>query len=283
MKRLLILLSLFFAAMVAGRNAKADTGPSFDEIIVFGASMSDDGNAYILTNGQYAAPPYYTGRFSNGPVWVERLAENLGFGTPTESNPIPAPSEAGGTNYAVGGASTGWRVSRQGAPGMGVQIEYFFEDGRTLDGDELIVVQGGGNESSGVLAARNVVAHVDHLAAAGGEHFLVDNHFRVSQSPAISSDGWADAFVAAYAKTLAAGLDTVQAKYPGITIYRFDMLGLTDDMIANPDDYGLTNTTDPLLASTNGSPDEYMWWDGHHFTAKVHQVFADAAADLILN
>jgi len=283
MRRLLILLGLLFVAMAAGKGADAATGCPFDEVIVFGASMSDDGNAYILTDGQYGGAPNYLGRFSNGPVWVERLAENLGLGTPTEQNPIPAPSEAGGTNYAVGGASTGWLVSAQGAPGMGVQIEYFFEDGHTLDGDELIVVQGGGNESSAVIAARNVVLHVAHLAEAGGRHILVNNHFRTSQSPAVVSDPGADQFVAKYGELLAAGLDAIEAKYPDVTIYRFDMLGLHDDMIANPDDYGLTNITDPLRASSNGDPDEYMWWDQHHFTAKVHQIFADAAADLVQN
>jgi phospholipase/lecithinase/hemolysin len=59
------------------------------------------------------------------------------------------------------------------------------------------------------------------------------------------------------------------------------MLGLTDDMIANPGDYGLTNITEPLRPTTNEDPDKYMWWDNLHFTAKVHQIFADAAADLV--
>jgi phospholipase/lecithinase/hemolysin len=165
---------------------------------------------------------------------------------------------------------------------MGIQIDSFFADGHTLDGDELIVVQGGGNERSAVIAAYNVVGHVARLAAAGGKHFLVNNHFRASRAPAVHDDGWADNYVSLYGKLLAAGLDLVEAQYD-ITLYRFDMLGLTDDMIANPHDYGLTNTTDPLLASTNGSANEYMWWDPHHFTAKVHQIFAEAAADLILN
>ena len=107
MKRILILAGLLVAALVASNGADAAAQPGFDEIIIFGASMSDNGNAYILTNGQYGGPPNFTGRFSNGPVWVERLAENLGFGTPTEQSPLPAPSEAGGTNYAVGGAGSG--------------------------------------------------------------------------------------------------------------------------------------------------------------------------------
>jgi outer membrane lipase/esterase len=284
MKQVLIVFGLLFAALMPRGPAQADT-PLFAEIIIFGASMSDTGNAFILSNGEFGGPPNFGGRFSNGPVWVERLAENLGFGTPTEHDPVPgnseATGEAKGTNYAVAGAGSGSGLSTAGAPNMGLQIDFLLvRDGHTLDGDELIVIQGGGSERSAVIAARNIVANIDRLAAAGGKYFLVNNHFRASQAPAIVEDGWADNFVAMYGKLLAAGLGLVESKYD-VTIYRFDMLGLTDDMIAAPSDYGLTNITAPLRANPNGVADEYMWWDPHHFTTKVHQVFADAATHLI--
>jgi phospholipase/lecithinase/hemolysin len=285
MKRLLILLSLSFAAILVGNPANADADP-FDEIIIFGASMSDSGNAHILSNGQFGGPPNFGGRFSDGPVWVELLAENLGFGTPTEDDPVPGNSEAmgedKGTNYAVGGAGSGDGLSGVGAPNIGLQIDFLLvRDGKTLNGDELIVIQGGGNERSHEIAAVNILRHIDRLAAAGGKYFLVNNHFRGGQAPAVVDDPWADNYVAKYGEKLAEGLDEIEAKYD-VTIYRFDMLGLHDDMIANPDDYGLTNLTDQLKKSSGGVADEYMWWDGLHFTTKVHGFFADAAADLIL-
>ncbi len=55
--------------------------PTFSRIVVFGDSLSDTGNA---------------GRFSNGRVWVEFLADRYGFAL--------KPSRMGGSNYAVGGA-----------------------------------------------------------------------------------------------------------------------------------------------------------------------------------
>src|SRR4051812_23986271 len=40
----------------------------------FGDSLSDNGNLYALTSRtQPASPPYYQGRFSNGPTFVELL------------------------------------------------------------------------------------------------------------------------------------------------------------------------------------------------------------------
>src|SRR5262245_65983712 len=74
--------------------------PPFSEVIVFGDSISDTGNGYIFTGGFAAGPPYFDGRFSNGPVWVEALAQELGL-------PVPTPSLNGGTNYAIGGEETG--------------------------------------------------------------------------------------------------------------------------------------------------------------------------------
>ena len=50
------------------------------------------------------------GVFSNGPVWVQDLANTLGLG------PL-LPSLAGGTDFAVGGAQTGAFGSYAGSPG----------------------------------------------------------------------------------------------------------------------------------------------------------------------
>ena len=71
------------AAFLSGMLASATPAMAeiFTALIVFGDSLSDNGNA---------------GRFSNGPVWVEHLAKNLAL-------PL-RPSRAGGTNHAVGGA-----------------------------------------------------------------------------------------------------------------------------------------------------------------------------------
>ena len=67
-------------------------------LYVVGDSLSDQGNAYLLTGGTFPPAPYAQ-RASHGPVAVERLADALGV-TLTSS-------EAGGTNYAVLGAATG--------------------------------------------------------------------------------------------------------------------------------------------------------------------------------
>ena len=43
---------------------------SFDEIVVFGDSLSDNGNLVIIEDQPVPDPElYYQGRFSDGPVW----------------------------------------------------------------------------------------------------------------------------------------------------------------------------------------------------------------------
>jgi phospholipase/lecithinase/hemolysin len=49
-----------------------------NEIVFFGDSLSDNGNLYkIMGKILPKSPPYYEGRFSNGPVWSETLAAYL--------------------------------------------------------------------------------------------------------------------------------------------------------------------------------------------------------------
>ena len=64
----LVSILLAFVALVPGW-ATADGLPrAFEQIVVFGDSLSDNGNQYKNT-GQPPSPPYYNGRFSNGPTW----------------------------------------------------------------------------------------------------------------------------------------------------------------------------------------------------------------------
>src|SRR3954468_5021943 len=72
---------------------------AFEHLVVFGDSLSDTGNA---------------GRFSNGPVWVEYLADRLGL--------TLSPSQRGGSNFAVGGARLD---SRSGPHSLRAQVDAF--------------------------------------------------------------------------------------------------------------------------------------------------------------
>ena len=62
-----------------------------DALYAFGDSLSDVGNIFAATGGVGPGAPYANGQFSNGPVWVQDLAGDLGLA------PLK-PSLAGGTD-----------------------------------------------------------------------------------------------------------------------------------------------------------------------------------------
>ncbi|MBM5822304.1 MAG: SGNH/GDSL hydrolase family protein [Cyanobacteria bacterium K_Offshore_surface_m2_011] len=80
----------------------------------------------------FPPPPYADGRFSNGPTAVEVLWNRFHPRDPffSAANPLAPfrPSLADGTNYAIGGATTGVANNNGVSPVMGPVIPGFFEN-----------------------------------------------------------------------------------------------------------------------------------------------------------
>ena len=140
------------AAIVVGsacRVASASAGP-FSGLVVFGDSLSDVGNIASATFGIYPGSTYYNNRFSNGPVWVEALSVDLGFGAIQRST-------AGGNDFAYGGAQT---TGTGGFNGIFIrdvdeQVDQFLNT-RTVDPGALFVVYAGANDFLGGQTNVNV-------------------------------------------------------------------------------------------------------------------------------
>ncbi len=106
MKKLLAGMALIVAAgLPVAANASLQ---ELTNLYVFGDSLSDGGNSGLVsqqaTGGAltFPPPPYYNGQYSNGPVAVEYLWQAYNPGSTSFT-----PSLAGGTNYAIGGATSG--------------------------------------------------------------------------------------------------------------------------------------------------------------------------------
>jgi phospholipase/lecithinase/hemolysin len=90
---------------------------------------------------------------------------------------------------------------------------------------------------------------------------------------------------------LARALGKIKAKNPKVSIYRFDTFALLNDIIANPEDYGVnSNPAIPLLNEEalfiNGelvlqNDPGALFWDGVHPASNAHAVFAEAACRLL--
>ena len=131
----LIVLSCFSATASAA---------AFSQFVVFGDSLSDNGNLFRMNGGIWPlTPPNYAGRFANGPVWPELMHVDLGITM---------------DNRAVGGATSGFLNTNSvpqdavfpapGAfPGLQQQVGgYLNEMGGVVDAWALYSVAAGAND-----------------------------------------------------------------------------------------------------------------------------------------
>jgi len=93
------------------------------------------------------AAPYAGGRFTNGPVWVEDLATQLGLSA-------PKPSVLGGNDFAYGGAETGGEALHAQSPADLPSQLAEFASGHPLPApNALYTVSVGGNDGLAPIAA----------------------------------------------------------------------------------------------------------------------------------
>jgi phospholipase/lecithinase/hemolysin len=130
-------LAAAFTALLQPLPAQARIA-RLERLFVIGDSVLDGGNAGLRTQMQsggsvsFPPPPYADGRFSNGPTAVEVLWNRFHPRDPFFSAGSPLapfrPSLAGGTNYAIGGATTGVANNNGVSPFLGPVIPGYFEN-----------------------------------------------------------------------------------------------------------------------------------------------------------
>jgi phospholipase/lecithinase/hemolysin len=256
------------------------SAPSYDAIYVFGDSYCDVGNIFLATSRTQPPPPYYNGRFSNGPIWIEHVAGSYGL-------PM-LPSLAGGTDYAFGGA---WVTAPQPIgtsfiPSVPQQVDlYLSQHGGKADPKALYVIEGGGNDildttsgSPEALAFQIALGIAESelaLRQAGAQHFVIPNLFDVGLLPAGQANARFDheAVLATnkYLNILLGFEDHLER----VRILRLDVFSLLNALEKDPTHFGFTNVTTPCLTTTVcADPDHTFFWDTHHPTEFGHNFFA---------
>lgn len=297
MLALRFLLFVFVVSLVP-----APAGAQFGSVVVFGDSLSDNGNnaiaistnpTQVVTGNSYVpAQPYASGTYSNGPVWATYFASRLGV-------PL-SPSLAGGSDFAFGGARVGAPGTPSGFPfSLTTQVgQYLSAAGGTASAGSLFVVAGGGNDGRDALtsiasgANFNAVAAatasafvaaiggiVDTLQAAGATNILVWNAPNLGLVPAVRAGGSAFAGAAtALSSIMNAALANRLAGEPGVRT--FDLFGFQTSAFAQPSALGFTNVTDACGAAAGANCSTYLYWDGIHPTTAGHQSIAEAVASI---
>jgi outer membrane lipase/esterase len=296
------------ALVVLAPASPALAGPPH-RFVVFGDSLSDPGNAFVLLRDVEVPPfdslipdaPYARGafHFSNGPTWVEQLSL-LDHALPSAGPALFIPLLF--SNYAVGGA----RARHEGPFDLSTQEGLFVRDFRGQGPrDALYVVFLGGNDlrdalealaldSGGATSLAIVQAALfsirDNLLtlhAAGARHFLVPNAPDIGLAPAVRLQGPAAQGAATFlASRFNAGLEAILQGLEsglGVEIVRVDVFRMLNEVVAAPAAFGLTDATDPCIALNTrahafcATPNKFLFWDGIHPTTAGHRILAERA------
>ena len=294
MSRLLRGAALAVLTLAAVSTAGAAGAQSYNRLVVFGDSLSDNGNLYLATGGATpASPPYFQGRFSSGPVFTERL----GFNASNFMGPV-----TGSINYAFGGA----RTDSQAAPlGMRVQLAQYQARGGRFGAGDLVSILGGANNifqglpaagastnPQGSIAPVSLAAAADmnfivgSVAQAGAGTILVTNLPKLSLTPqfrATPAAPLADYAVTTFNGALLTGLNATAAARPGTNIIMMDLFKIGDVIAANPSAFGVSNVTQPCFNGVTvcANPNDYFYFDGVHPTATGHAAIARLANDYL--
>lgn len=261
------------------------TASPFSSIVVYGDSLSDNGNLFALSG--LPGPPYFEGRRSNGPVAVEQLAADL-------NTPLIDFAWIGATtgigNYADGGTPTS--AGLFSLPGMQVELAMSQASlGPYLNG--LFIVWGGANDilSPSPLdttpqeivdrAVTDVVGIVATLKGLGAHNILVPGMPDLGLTPSFLSQG-PIAAAQASAFTDAFNADLVASLPPGVQY--FDTAGLVRSIVSNPTAYGFTNVTSPCYNGVTvcADPGQYLFWDDFHPTTAAASFVATGFAQTVV-
>lgn len=254
---------------------------SFSSVVVYGDSLSDNGNLYKLSGGTVpASPPYDNGRFSNGPLAVEQLANKLSlplidFAVAGATSGIGNEGD-GGTQTSFGKYGLPGMLAELGSPGSAALLA-------SHPSTSLFVVWGGANDflangSSVATAAADIDHIVATLEAAGAKHILV---------PGIPDLGLTPDFLGTPAATAATGYSEqfntlLQSTLPFGATY-VDTFNLLRTVVAHPTNFGFTNTTSPCLNPVTGvvcsNSDQYLFFDGFHPTTAADTIVANEFAN----
>lgn len=289
--------------------AEEVSNKSFTQIIAFGDSYSDNGEAKRITSEimevanhpkeAYLKPSstlYWENRYSNGLTAVEVLAKKMN---------IPL------TNYAVGGATSGeqnyssW-MDFLGNTGTLGQIKKFGTSLKATPADPnaLYFIFTSANDYCAFMdyampgtveavadeAVDNIKMAVRMLSKLGAKNFFIVNSSDLSLLPYEISNGTtasAKVFTQSVNAKLPKSLDELQ-KVSDISIILFDLPAVSDSIVSNPKQYGLVELTKPCqptypeVKPAHKNSEQYYFWDEWHCSEAAHKIIGEKMYEEVL-
>lgn len=277
------------AALLSSTATAQNIDNRFDDFFVIGDSLSDTGSLSGITFGLLPGGNYYNGRFSNGPVWAERLGFNIGRDPGLLFLDPLFPFFVDGYSFAHGGAASG-PVGPLAFGPLDAQNQASRFDSLSgylgVGGDDLGALWVGNNDYllNGLTDPSVAVANIEDIlgvmSGAGLETIILFGVPRLGLTPSALDDPQRSAQLNALSFEHNALL---RGRVSGLegelgTDLIFIETGIAFDIItALPQLFGLSNVTDACLDNglvLNACPDDWLFYDGVHPTDRGHEIIS---------
>ncbi|KAG2207359.1 hypothetical protein INT47_006833 [Mucor saturninus] len=258
---------------------------SIDRIVLYADSFSDNGNDYRGSKFP-PSPPYWKGRFSNGPTWAEHVAKAI-------SIPFVNNGHGGATtnNEDVYSAFNNWTVpglkqqvatiKTHGTPKSLYIIEIGYNDlNAIINPDQYNVVN---KHLSKEVIAKNVVDSVKAIIKKyKAKKFLFMSVPPFDHWPVIQAADKArtNKLITSYNALVTSEL---KKKIHGIDLKFIDTHGWFLEQLAHPENLGLSTSNGPCdwgIGNTTAicdDPEKHFFFDSYHPEAKVHKAWGKTA------
>ncbi|RKP06145.1 GDSL lipase/esterase [Thamnocephalis sphaerospora] len=280
----------------------ANDQPAFTQLVVFGDSLSDNGNTFKLTNNQTPHPVLYAnGRYSNGQVWTEYLAEKLnvpfstyayggatsdnrlvkGTASPTDPTIVPSAYDQVHTDYLPVAGSGSFSPERAlhtvivGSndyvnalkTGMPVNAEFTASVvSRILNIVDMLYTETG---------ARDIVVSGLPLFEASPYVLAMDKQVQ----------GAFKQISGLHNMLLASKVQEYAASRPDLKLRHFDLSAYTRKVIDDKESHGFSVIDKSCLDKNTGAvcnnPEQHFFWDPLHPTTHGHKLLADGILALL--
>ena len=273
----------------------------FNKIISFGDSLSDTDNMFNASNWNLPNKfLWFMGHFTNGKVWTEYLRDDLNKKLQTNITLY---------NWAVG-CATGDEAYIV-IPGLKQQIKSWIEYMKKAENynpeKTLFTVEIGANDfidhdRSITEVTDDFITGMNELIAHGATNFVVMTLPDFTKAPAFkwrSDKEYVQNKINTFNQNITTFINTISHNVNFITV--FDTYTFLNDVIENPNKYGITNENESCLQIDEDTPINYIsthpirpeclnadaakhfvFWDRLHPTTHIHMLVADNIAANII-
>ncbi len=255
MKIIFILVSLVFSTLAGAMP--------LNKLVVFGDSLSDNGNLYEYMKHELPmSPPYYKGRFTNGPVWVELLMDEY-YSQDAQTHLL---------DYAFGGAGVAEEDDTDPDDvlfTLNREIDsYLLSHNDKADDQSMYVVWMGANNYLAVpenadetveTVTSGIKHELERLVEKGAKHIMVVSVPNLGRIPAAKDFDAVPLLTELSTKhnaKLKEMISEFEVSTPSVQWLYFDINNVMNELLDFPERYGLTNITDTCYEEMVNEPSD---------------------------